>query len=158
MTHTSPTDATTVPSTGWLAFPGGELEGRPSLALCDRCRAAKRSGQPRPLQRSALCFQCYRADLAVARRLRERVEVHTGSAERFQDALPFEPVDTSRLARLKRRRAAALAAPRTTVERCVESRVKAQMDARHALAAVVSGLRARGLYRPASERAIERVG
>ena len=87
----------------WLAFKGGELEGRRPTALCPACRTALRAAAasgvratPRPL-----CFHCYRATLERERALRAAGELDTASHERFQVALPLEPVNRSRLARLR---------------------------------------------------------
>src|SRR5215471_4759407 len=84
----------------WVTFPGGELEGRRPKTLCGPCRVRKAAGAPP----RAICFECFRAD-----RRRDEAIVAAGAFEavseaRFQDGLPFEPVNRPRLARLKAER------------------------------------------------------
>lgn len=130
----------------WVTFPGGELEGKRPKALCRSCRealrraAAEGASSPRARGR-ALCFQCYRADLERDRALKAAADLHTSSEIRFQFQLPFEPIDRSRLATLKAARGQAQAARPPYVDR----RRRAQIDARHSLAAIAAGLKARGL-------------
>jgi hypothetical protein len=151
--------------TEWMAFPGGELEGKRPRVLCPPCRAllkravaqavrpalaargespaafeqrcippgdvAPLSNIPDILGRRALpagrlavlgatpdfhhglpaglkpiCFQCYRAELERDRSLRAAGQLDTASDARFQCTLPFDPVNTVRLATLKAERAA----------------------------------------------------
>src|ERR1700733_3231606 len=103
-----------VVSEEWVTFKGGELEGKRPRALCPSCREElKRAALagPSPVSRQGtesprpLCFQCYRADLDRERALRAAGELNTASEARFQCQLPFERVNTARLAMLKRDRA-----------------------------------------------------
>jgi hypothetical protein len=141
----------------WIAFPGGELEGRRPSVLCGDCRqtrgravrghAAGRTG------RAAICFQCYRASVVHEQRLKAAGDLHTASEARFQGALPFEPVNRARLQQLKVERADARAAARAGVGRYVDKRRQAQIAARHALERIVLGLRARQAPKAAVDRA-----
>ena len=75
-------------------------------------RAARASSRPRQATRSrfrspALCFGCYRAGIERERALKAAGELDTASVERFQSALPFEPVNQPRLQMLKAERSAA---------------------------------------------------
>src|SRR5262245_53621762 len=83
----------------WLAFPGGELEGRRPRTLCARCRAN--------LAKRAVCFECFRADQRRERALVAARDFDSASEARFQAALPFEPVNRARLAQLKAERSKA---------------------------------------------------
>jgi hypothetical protein len=131
----------------WVPFPGGELEGRPPRALCPECRARVQAvadgraaaGKP------ALCFQCYRLDLERNHKIKAAGELDTASEARFQSALPFEPVNTSRLARLQTERHNAQARARSGAGAYIEKRRRAQIEARHALARILSGLKERRL-------------
>jgi hypothetical protein len=157
----------------WVGFPGGELEGQMPKALCPACRAAlrhaggtTRTGAPEHLAHlrtrtevrehpstrapRTLCFQCYRADLNRRQALRAAGELETATEARFQDTLPFEPVNTSRLAALKIARAAARETARDGAGVYVERRRRAQIAARHALQAIIAGVRSR--QAPASLR------
>ena len=131
----------------WTPFPGGELEGARPKAQCPSCRA--RSGRQAvgtgAASRPALCFQCYRADIEKNRKLKAAAELDTASEARFQSALPFEPVNASRLARLKVEREAARTQARAGAGRYIEKRHRAQIDARHALARLLHGLKQREL-------------
>lgn len=134
----------------WMPFPGGELEGKRPRALCPSCRmrAQRTSAVNAPSATPAtpaLCFQCYRLELQRARTIKAAGEVDTASEARFQSALPFEPVNTSRLARLQTERQAAQAKARTGAGGYIERRRRAQIEARHALARVFQGLKARRL-------------
>src|SRR5450631_2222541 len=100
----------------WITFPGGELEGRRPKALCTACRERLKRAAAGPADSSAsekasaaraLCFQCYRAELERERALAAAGQLDTASAERFQSALPFEPVNVPRLEMLKVERSAA---------------------------------------------------
>jgi hypothetical protein len=113
----------------WVTLPGGELEGRRPKTLCGPCRLRRAAGAPP----RAICFECYRAD-------RRREEV-VGVA-RFQDGLPFEPVNLPRLAQLKAERAVARHQARAGVGQYVDKRRQAQIAARHALQRVAMGLHA----------------
>ena len=116
----------------------------------------------RKLGGSALCFQCYRAELD-----RERARASEGpepkalgvgpqrreisgapralETVRWQWLLPFEPVDKVRLERLKAERAAARATMLLGTGRYADKRHRAQIAARHALDAIAAGLNARQL-------------
>jgi hypothetical protein len=135
----------------WVTFPGGELEGQRPKVLCAACREAlKREretyGPSGATRRSRLlCFDCYRADLARARALKEASELDTASAARFQTQLPFEPVNHPQLDRLKAARAEAREAASRGVGQYADKRRRAQIQARHALQAIAAGLKARQL-------------
>src|SRR5262245_60443949 len=131
----------------WVSFPGGELEGRRSRVRCAACRAR------RPAD-ATLCFQCYRAALNRDRALRAAGRFSTASEARFQEQLPFEPIDEARLALLKADRAAERVADRTAdrrsehagthgtllhgADRFADRRRRAQIAARHALQSIVA--------------------
>lgn len=120
----------------WVAFPGGELEGRRPQVMCRACRdRATRTG--------LLCFQCYRAELNRERSLKAAGELNTASEARFQCALPFEPVNRPRLDWLRAERATArAAAQQTSTGRMVDRQRRAQIAARHALQRVAANLHA----------------
>ena len=136
----------------WVSFPGGELEGKRPKALCATCREALRrsaaigSGAA-PSRPRALCFQCYRADLERDRALKAAGDLHTSSDARFQYQLPFEPLNRARLDALK----ATHADVRAARPAYVDKRRRAQIDARHALAQIASGLKRRGLAVPGNK-------
>ena len=141
----------------WVTFPGGELEGRRPMALCAACReSGKRAAAiPRssgPARR--LCFDCYRADMARTRALKEAGELDTASVARFQTQLPFEPVNQPRLDSLKAARAAAREADRQGAGQYADKRRRAQIQARHALRTIAAGLSARALTPAAKELAM----
>src|SRR5258707_5025375 len=81
----------------WDTLPGGELEGRRPIALCGPCRMRRAIGA----ERKAVCFECYKADARRQRAVESAASLDTGSAERFQDGLPFEAVHQPRLEMLK---------------------------------------------------------
>src|SRR5215208_4666580 len=139
----------------WMPFPGGELEGKRTRALCPDCRAKGQQQEPErsPSRNAALCFQCYRVELDHNRRIKAAGELDTASAARFQSALPFAPVNTSRLARLKIERHDAQARARVGVGLYVEKRRRAQVEARHALARIFEGLKQRSLVDSGHSRA-----
>jgi hypothetical protein len=99
---------------------------------------------------NALCFQCYRAELDRERALRAAGDIDTASSERFQSALPFEPVNLSRLARLRTEHAASRVMMQAGAGRFVDQRRRAQIAARHALQQIAAGLRARTASVPPS--------
>ncbi len=143
----------------WVTFPGGELEARRPRALCPACcdalkatalAGASGSRVKKAAERRPLCFQCYRADLERDRALKAAGDLNTTSVERFQYQLPFAPVDHARLARLKAERASTRASTPTYVA----SRRHAQIEARHVLQQIASGLSTRGLPAADRERAI----
>lgn len=147
---------TEIPTDEWVTFPGGELEGKRPKALCPACREALRraaaEGSGRAVARTSrpLCFQCYRADLERDRALKAAGELDTASAARFQFQLPFEPVNRARLETLK----AARSEIRAATPHYIEDRRRAQIEARHALAQIAAGLKARGLAAADRERAM----
>src|SRR5436190_17272248 len=89
------------PDNDWVQFPGGELEGERPRTLCAACReqlhAAGRGVGGAAPARPPLCFQCYRAELERQRALKAAGDLNTASDARFQDGLPFEPIDRARL-------------------------------------------------------------
>lgn len=132
----------------WVSFPGGELEGRRPRVQCAACRARRRAD-------ATLCFQCYRANLDRDRALRAAGQVSTASEARFQEQLPFEPIDEARLALLKADREGGRAANRPAgrngsdgddargmllhgTDRFADRRRRAQIAARHALQSIVA--------------------
>jgi hypothetical protein len=152
--------------TEWITFPGGELAGKRPKVLCPTCREAVRSSrfaapglgaarEPKPV-----CFQCYRAELQRNRALKAAGQLDTGSDARFQFALPFDPVNRTRLAALKAERAADRQArsdsggihgdarAQAEVRRCEDRRRRAQIAARQALRAPS--------FQPLPQRASER--
>jgi hypothetical protein len=130
----------------WVSLPGGELEApRPSV-LCRTCREklrARTANPPADTSNQPLCFACYRAGIERDRALKAAGQLNTASEARFQSALPFEPVNQPRLARLRQERIAARVASQAGVGRYVDKRRQAQMAARHALERIVIGLRER---------------
>jgi hypothetical protein len=135
----------------WVTFPGGELEGKRPKALCAGCREAlKREvatyGAAGPARRSRLlCFDCYRADLARTKALKDAGELDTASEARFQTQLPFEPINHARLDALKAARTQARAAASEGIGQYADKRRRAQIQARHALQTIAAGLKARRL-------------
>lgn len=153
----------------WITFPGGELEGPRPRVLCPSCREKlkqsansrltlssrlKRSNALNPSNQSnlILCFSCHLASVARDRALKAAGELDTASEERFQSALPLEPVNRSRLARLRVERATARVTGQAGVGRYVDRRRHAQIAARHALERIVVGLRARNATKQEEER------
>src|SRR5215475_14980059 len=129
----------------WVSFPGGELQApRPSV-LCPACRARlqTRASNPATLSNQPICFACYRASLVRERALKAAGELNTASEARFQCALPFEPVNRSRLARLQTERTASRVSSRSGVGQYVDKRRQAQIAARRVLERIVIGLRER---------------
>src|SRR5207302_1266194 len=86
--------------------------------------------------RQPLCFQCYRLELERERSLRAAGELDTASDARFQEALPFVPVDPSRLVALKGARAGVRAVSRQGLGQFEDRRRQGQIAARHALQAI----------------------
>ena len=146
----------------WVSLPGGELEAPRCRTLCRGCREQLRRGCRERLSRDAvaatpeaeagrlkpLCFDCYRAELDRERKLTAAANLDTASEARFQCTLPFEPVNRARLHQLRAARNAARAADRQGTGRYVDRRRQAQMSARHALAQLAQGLKARGVQMP----------
>jgi hypothetical protein len=140
----------------WLSLPGGELQApRPSV-LCPACRAklqASPSNASNPSNRPA-CFACYRATVERERALKAAGELNTASVERFQSALPLEPVNQSRLAQLRTDREASRVTSRQGIGHYVDKRRQAQIAARHALEQIVIGLRDRNLTNEERDRVL----
>ena len=135
--------------TEWVTFPGGELEGRRPKTLCGPCRLRKAAGAPP----RGICFECYRADRtrqatvnAALTSARDFESSPEGIVERFQNGLPFEPVNLPRLAQLKAARADARRHERVGAGQYVDKRRQAQIAARHALHRLGEGLRAHGMH------------
>ena len=151
-----------VAETDWVAFPGGELEGRRPRVLCGVCReqlhrraaggrASILPGVGHRGHAAPLCFACYRAELARDRALKTAGELDTATEARFQSVLPLEPIDQARLVRLRAARAAARAADAAAANgmgRYVDKRRRAQIAARHALEQIGTALRMRNLTPP----------
>jgi hypothetical protein len=117
--------------TEWVSFPGGELEGRRPRVRCPACRTRRRAD-------ATLCFQCYRANLDREHALRAAGRVSTASEARFQEQLPFEPIDEARLALLKAERAGTRGTLLHGADRFADRRRRAQIAARHALQSIVA--------------------
>jgi len=150
MQHITPAPAQFVKDSDWVGFPGGELEGKRPKALCPECRQQlqeRATGQPcRDAARPPLCFQCYRAELDRDRALKAAGQLDTASAERFQTALPFEPVNLPRLEMLKVERLAARGSTLATSSgKFADRRRQAQIAARHALQRITAGLGGNGV-------------
>jgi hypothetical protein len=129
----------------WVSFPGGELEGKRPKVLCPACRAAVNRAAAGeavlPFRPRALCFECYRAEIERERALKAAGELDTASIERFQSALPFEPVNRPRLEMLKaEHHTARTARSASPVAKFVDRRRQAQIAARHALHRIATGL------------------
>jgi hypothetical protein len=101
-----------------------------------------------------LCFRCYRAELDRARALKAAGQVDTASEARFQSTLPFEAVNTARLAHLKFDRTAARAAARAGAGRFTERRGLAQIAARRALQAAAAEIESRAASASVKARAM----
>lgn len=149
----------------WVTFPGGELEGQRPLVMCPVCRerlrnAARAAGlgaaapQAPGSRLRPVCFQCYRVDQARQRALQAARNLYTASEARFQDTLPFEPVNRMRLERLRTERSAARAGLKSGSGRFVDTRRQAQIAARHALDRIAAGLKSRGVAEPMRHPAI----
>jgi len=134
----------------WVSFPGGELEGRRPKTLCPACRAAVKREDPA----RTLCFQCYRAGLERERALAAAGRLDTASDARFQSQLPFEQIDTGRLAVLKAQRSEVRGLVLQGTARFEDRRRRAQIAARHALQEIVRGVAARQLTRSDRDRAL----
>lgn len=135
-------DAPSYGDIAWTPFSGGELEGTRTTVLCPSCKVARREGRPAATD-TTLCFQCYRSEFERNRKAKAAAELDTASDERFQTQLPFEPVNVARLAQLRTERQAAQALARYGAGAYVEKRRRAQIEARHALARILKGLKRR---------------
>jgi hypothetical protein len=143
----------------WVAFPGGELEGRRPRALCAACRERlkhtvwsrrkatdlRSSRNTNTGHRRTLCFECYRAELNRERAMKTAGELNTASEARFQSALPFEPVNRPRLNLLRAERADERRRSGASVGKYEDRRRRAQIAARHALQDIAAELEASGL-------------
>src|SRR6266576_849630 len=100
-----------------VSLPGGELQAPRPTVLCRTCREKlqARAMNPANLLNQPLCFACYRASIERARALKAAGELDTATEARFQSALPFEPVNHSRLERLRTERATSRVAAHTGV-------------------------------------------
>jgi hypothetical protein len=133
----------------WVALPGGELEGRRPKTLCGPCRVRKAAGAPS----KAICFECFRADRkrqagmdAALKAASEFESTREGLIARFENGLPFEPVNLPRLRQLKAERIAARHQARAGVGRYIDKRRQAQIAARHALQRLGDGLKTQGMH------------
>jgi hypothetical protein len=130
----------------WAGFPGGELEAPRPRVLCAACRRRMRAGgspeggeaASETGRRVPICFQCYRADLARERALKAAGHLDTASVERFQTALPFEPVNRPRLEMLKAERSSVRASMAQGAARFEDRRRRAQLAARRAVQQVAA--------------------
>jgi len=143
-------DAPTHNDIAWTPFPGGELGGQRTQVLCPACRAKRLSSaqDASAASKPALCFQCYRAEFEQNRKVKAAGELDTASEARFQVALPFEPVNAPRLARLKAEHEQSRTQARAGIGSYAERRRRAQIQARHALDRIFKGLKQRGLTDP----------
>jgi len=150
-------DAPTHHDISWTPFPGGELEGQRTRALCPACRAKRLSSSQDVSDGSkpALCFQCYRAELERNRKIKAAGELNAASEARFQVSLPFEPVNAARLARLKTEHEESRRQARVGVGDYIVRRRRAQIEARHALDRIFKGLKQRNLAYPGQLKARE---
>ena len=142
----------------WVTLPGGELEGRRPKTLCGPCRLRRAAGAPA----RAICFECYRADRRregaikagpPARQPRwgsvaagEFESSPEGIVARFQDGLPFEPVNLARLEHLKAMRAHARHQAHVGAGQYVDKRRQAQIAARHALTRLGDAMQAQDMH------------
>jgi hypothetical protein len=95
--------------------------------MCPACRQ-------RAERTATLCFQCYRSELDRERAIRRAGELQTASAARFQEQLPFAPVNRPRLERLRVARAASRQHDAQSVSGPFVARLRqAQIAARRAL-------------------------
>ena len=141
----------------WVTLPGGELEGRRPKTLCGPCRVRKAAGAPS----KAICFECFRADRthqaglnAALKAASEFEPTSEGIVARFQNGLPFEPVNRGRLELLKVERSAARTVAALGGGRYVDRRRQAQIAARHALQQLATGLKANQLAPAVEARAM----
>jgi hypothetical protein len=155
--------AQSIKDSDWIGFPGGELEGKRPKALCPACRALLQrradghegpvpgTGSQGPQPRRTLCFQCYRAEIERDHAFKAAGQLDTASSERFQTALPFEPLNRPRLEMLKAERSTARASALVTSSgRFADRRRQAQIAARHALQRIAAGLAGNSAYGPTS--------
>jgi hypothetical protein len=88
------------------------------------------------------------------RQLKTVAEFISSPNVHLQGALPFEPVNRPRLELLRAERQAARSAHQLGVGRLVQKRRQAQIAARHAVARISEGLRARAAAGDEWERAM----
>jgi hypothetical protein len=144
----------------WVTFNGGELQGKRPTVLCSTCREklhrAAAAHDPSTTRRALqlLCFQCYRATLDRNRALKAAGDLDTATPERFQFVLPLEPVNRSRLTRLRVERSAERSAARAGSGLYADKRRRAQIAARHALQRLMEGLRERNAGVAEQRRAV----
>jgi hypothetical protein len=140
----------------WVSFPGGELQGkRPNTHPTHLTHLTHLTDPAHPTHLTGtLCFQCFRASLDRDRALKAAGELDTATDARFQFALPFEPVDETRLAVLKAERGLARVEARHGSGEFVDRRRRAQIEARHVLNTVLTGVKARQLPASLRERQI----
>ena len=124
----------------WLAFPGGELEGKRPKAHCALCRGRRGPLGTGESRGGPICFQCYRAALDRERVITSAGQLDTASEARFQSLLPFEPVNRQRLVMLRAERGVARSAMQSGDDRFGERRHQAQIAARTALGLMKQGL------------------
>jgi hypothetical protein len=86
--------------------------------------------------------------------LRAARDLCTASEARFQETLPFEPVNRARLERLRTERSAERAGLKIGTARFVDKRRQAQIAARHALDRIAAGLKSQGIAEPARHPAV----
>jgi hypothetical protein len=139
----------------WVSFPGGELEGKRPKVRCPACREALRREAGKSAGSRTLCFQCYRAQLERERALRAAGDLDTASDARFQFQLPFEPVNRARLQMLKAGRVEARRTASAGIGQYVDKRRHAQIQARRALQALATGLKARHLAPALQDTALD---
>lgn len=136
-------DAPTHNDIGWTPFPGGELEGPQTRALCPDCRARKSAPDSSAPAKPALCFQCYRTQFERNRKIKAAGELDTASEARFQVALPFEPVNVPRLTQLKIEREQSRTQASAGIGIYADRRRRGQIQARRALDRIFRGLQQR---------------
>jgi hypothetical protein len=110
--------------------------------LCGPCRLRRAAGAPP----RAICFECHRADRRRDAAIKAAGEFESSpesTVARFQDGLPFEPVNLPRLEQLKAERAGARREARAGVGQYVDKRRQAQIAARHAIERLALGLASR---------------
>lgn len=150
MKFTAVSSSDAIVEINWVRLPGGELEAPRPRARCVTCRAAIEQKPTGYAQRGAAdggpaCFVCYRAHVAHERRLKAAAQFAGTSSARFQEALPFSPVDRLQLERLRSERLAERRASATGMGRFADRRRGAQLAARRALQCIGEGLRVRHL-------------
>ena len=136
-----------------VSWKGNDRSGCARRAARD-CAGRQLASRRRLAARQPLCFQCYRLELDRERALKAAGEIDTASNARFQEALPFEPVNHVRLSMLKVERAASRVGSHGGVGQFADRRRRAQIAARHALQAIAIELHRRQAVGAERERAI----